>query len=74
MTERVDLAHEDDRPLATLSFAEPGGGDWHDGPGWYYWDDDYPDEGSIGAFATREEAEQHAVEAGYRVASREPSP
>jgi len=38
----------------------------HDGPGWYYWDNEYRDEGSVGAFATREEAEAHAKDAGYR--------
>lgn len=38
---------------------------WHDGPGWYYLDDEYPDEGSVGAFATREEAEAHAKQCGY---------
>jgi hypothetical protein len=40
---------------------------WHDGPGWYYYDDEYQDEGSCGAFATRQEAEAHAREAGYEV-------
>ncbi len=40
-----------------------------DGPGWYYWDDEYPEEGVVGAFATREEAEAHAREAGYILAS-----
>lgn len=38
----------------------------HDGPGWYYYDQEYQDEGSVGAFATREEAEAHARDAGYR--------
>jgi hypothetical protein len=37
-----------------------GDASWHDGEGWYYTFDDYPDEGSCGAFATREEAEGHA--------------
>lgn len=32
----------------------------HDGPGWYWWDAEYPDEGSTGAFATRDEAEADA--------------
>jgi hypothetical protein len=40
-----------------------------DGPGWYYWDDEYPEEGVVGAFATREEAEAHAREAGYILAA-----
>lgn len=34
----------------------------HDGPGWYYWDTDYPDEGSVGSFATKAEAVAHAAE------------
>lgn len=37
---------------------------WHNGPGWYYVIDEYPDEGSCGAFATREEAIEHASSAG----------
>lgn len=37
---------------------------WHDGPGWYYTIDEYPDEGSCGAFATRDEAIEHAQCAG----------
>lgn len=36
----------------------------HDGPGWYYWDTDYPDEGSVGAFNSKEDAVRHAVEEG----------
>jgi hypothetical protein len=35
-------------------------GDFHDGPGWYFWYEDYPDEGSVGAFATRKEAYDYA--------------
>ena len=51
-----------DQPLASVEhFTEA-----HDGPGWYYWDDEYRDEGSVGAFETRVEAEAHAKEAGYR--------
>lgn len=38
----------------------------HSGPGWYYYDEEYQDEGSVGAFATRDEAEAHARDAGYR--------
>jgi hypothetical protein len=38
-----------------------------DGPGYYYYDVEYPDEGVCGAFATREEAVAHAEEAGYVV-------
>lgn len=38
-----------------------------DGPGWYYYDTEYRDEGVCGAFSTREEAVAHAEEAGYVV-------
>lgn len=34
-----------------------------DGPGWYYHDDEYPDEGVTGAFATWHEAQDHASQA-----------
>lgn len=37
-----------------------GDATWHDGPGWYYIFAEYPEEGSCGAFATKEEAEAHA--------------
>ena len=39
-----------------------GDATWHDGPGWYYVDVEYPDEGSCGAFATKEAAIAHARE------------
>jgi len=53
-----------DKPTCTLYFAtaEPA---WHDGPGWYYIEDEYPEEGSTGAFKTWEEAANHAEECGY---------
>ncbi len=41
------------------------GADGHDGPGWYFWSEEYPEEGSSGHYATREEAEEAAaLEAG----------
>lgn len=40
---------------------------WHDGPGWYYTLDEYPDEGSCGAFPTKNEAIAHARGCGYSV-------
>ncbi len=55
---------EEDLPVATVV---KGGDDAHGGPGWYYYDEDYQDEGSCGAFGTREEAEAHAKAAGYRI-------
>ena len=45
-----------------------GDAKWHDGAGWYYIGVDYPEEGSCGAFATREEAKQHAERLGYVIA------
>jgi hypothetical protein len=48
-------------PTVTLYF---GDRTWHDGRGWYYVIDDYPDEGSCGAFARREDAVAHAAAAG----------
>lgn len=44
-----------------------GDASWHDGPGWYWTIDEYPEEGSCGAFLTRKEAVDHATDAGYRV-------
>lgn len=38
------------------------GAEAHDGPGYYYVDDEYPEEGSCGAFKTAEEAVAHARE------------
>lgn len=32
------------------------GWDWHDGHGWYLIHDEYPEEGSVGAFRDRSEA------------------
>lgn len=44
-----------------------GDASWHDGPGWYYYDAEYQDEGSCGAFETAEQAIAHLTEAGYRL-------
>jgi hypothetical protein len=54
---------QEDMPLASVEWFN----DAHDGAGWYYWDDEYRDEGSVGAFLTRKEAEDHAKEGGYRI-------
>lgn len=53
-----------DRPTATLY---EGSRAWHDGPGWYYVDDEYPEDGSCGAFTTRAMAIDHAHRSGYAV-------
>lgn len=39
----------------------------YDGPGWYYVIEEYPDEGSCGAFSTAIEAKQHARDCGYAI-------
>ena len=53
-----------DEPTVTLHLCDPT---WHDGPGWYYTIDEYPDEGSCGAFKTRADASDHARACGYKV-------
>ena len=55
---------EDDLAWAVLY---RGDETWHAGPGWYYVDEEYPDEGSCGSFETAEEAIRHAEAADYRV-------
>lgn len=54
-----------DHPTATLYHVT--GDDakkWHDGSGWYYVDDEYPeDSGAVGAFTTEQEARTHATTA-----------
>lgn len=55
----------DGLPVATIQFTDNG----HDGAGWYYWDPEYPEEGSVGPFPTREDAATHAVGEGYRAES-----
>jgi len=55
---------QDDKPTATIHHGDAA---WHDGVGWYYVDDEYPDEGSCGAFATRDEAVARAVQDGFVV-------
>lgn len=58
------MKDSDDRPSATLRL---GDATWHDGPGWYYVIDEYPDEGSCGALATADEAVRHAEADGYSI-------
>ncbi len=47
MSEAIDL---------TFKYGEDG----HDGKGWYYWETEYPEEGSVGAFWHEEAARSHA--------------
>ena len=49
-----------------------GDASWHDGAGWYYTIDEYPDEGSTGAFATVALAVAHAERDGYDIKSSFP--
>lgn len=60
----VNCSCEDCRPEVTIYLGDAG---WHDGPGWYYVIDEYPDEGSCGSFGSEIEAGRHAREAGYKV-------
>ena len=55
-------ATECDAPLARLYLGDET---WHDGAGWYFVDDEYPEDGSCGAFPTRDEAKKHAENNGY---------
>lgn len=54
---------DDQRTTVTFGWFADG----HDGDGWYYWEDEYPEEGSTGAFGTKAEAVAHAKDAGYNV-------
>ena len=54
-----------EKAVAVVEFVQQG----HGGPGWYYWDEDYTDEGSVGPFGSCHEAEAHAREADYQIAS-----
>lgn len=54
----------DEKEPATLYIGDET---WHDGPGWYYVSDEYPDEGSHGAFTTEAEARAHAESSDYRL-------
>lgn len=51
-------------PIARLHV---GDDTWHDGPGWYYTDEEYADEGACGRFETKEAAVAHAEAGGYVV-------
>lgn len=62
-------AEVEDRPTVTLYYGDET---WHDGSGWYYIDDEYPEDGSCGAFTFRQDAEAHARECGYEITSRTP--
>ena len=54
---------DDDKTSVTVMYGENG----HDGPGWYFYESEYPDEGSFGAYATRADAEDAARASGYEV-------
>ena len=48
-----------------------GDASWHDGVGWYYVIDEYPDEGSCGAFTFKQDAIAHAERDGYLVTNKQ---
>lgn len=41
--------------------------------GWWYYDANYPDEGSVGPFDRRRDAESHARSGGYVIPSPRPA-
>lgn len=57
-------SQEIDTPRAVMCYGDDDS--WHDGPGWYFWDADHPDEGSVGAYETAGQARAVAREAGYQ--------
>ena len=58
------LEHLDSLPTATCHLAPDGA--WN-GPGWYYVDDEYPEEGVFGVFASQDDAREAARRDGYIV-------
>jgi len=61
----------DDNKIAGLCYFEEA----YDGPGWYWFDAEHPDEGTIGRFLSREEARRAAAACGYLALPKEdPSP
>lgn len=63
----MELAEDEPFGADSPVSVHEGDASWHDGPGWYYTLDDYPDEGSCGAFETRALAIAHAAGCGYAV-------
>jgi hypothetical protein len=61
----IEHETEEDRAVAVVLHCTEG----FDGLGWYYHDADYWEEGGVGAFASKQEAEGHAREADYRIAA-----
>jgi len=53
----------EDKAIAVLVFYDEA----YDGPGWYYYDQEYPEDGSCGAFSSKEEAISHAESGDYEV-------
>jgi hypothetical protein len=62
------MKDQDERAIALLKHVDgPASKQWHGGPGWYYWDESYPDEGSVGPFKTEAEARVHATQGDYEI-------
>jgi hypothetical protein len=58
---KTQKAITDLRDNYTHSFGKKG----HGGEGWYFWDINYPEEGSIGPYATEEECKESIASAAY---------
>lgn len=68
MTSLTAESVTDDKPTCSI---REGADDWHDGAGWYWMDDDYPeDSGYVGAFATEQDCIEHARRCGYDTSKR----
>lgn len=48
------------KPIAPVAFFNTA----HSGTGWYYWLEEYPEEGSVGPFDFRDQAAKHARDSG----------
>lgn len=53
----------EDKPVAIVFYCKKECGE----PGYYYYDEDYQDEGVCGPFNTLEKATLHALDAEYKV-------
>jgi len=60
-----------DEPATVV--VKKGDENWHDGPGWYYWEEEYPEEGSCGAFPSRAAAVEHAEAQGHQTPGPQPA-
>jgi hypothetical protein len=54
---------DEDKPIAVVVELDRA----HDGPGWYWYEDECKEEGVVGAFRSRKSAARHARKSGYAV-------